>query len=57
MQEAQQTQINRSHKECDELSGCQEIRNYANMLKDLHKKNKEKEKRYHGITVFAYLTV
>ena len=42
---------------CDALSGCQDIRMYANKLKDLHITQWEKEDRYHGIALFAYLTV
>jgi hypothetical protein len=42
---------------CDALSGCQDIRMYANKLKDLHITQWDKEDRYHGIALFAYLTV
>ena len=42
---------------CDTLSGCQDIRYYSNKLKDLHITKWEKEERYHGISLFAYLTV
>ena len=42
---------------CDALSGCQDIRKYANKLKDLHITKWEKEERWHGIALFAYLTV
>ena len=42
---------------CDALSGCQDIRRYANKFKDLHITQWDKEDRYHGIALFAYLTV
>ena len=42
---------------CDALSGCQDIRKYANKLKDLHITKWEKEERWHGIALFGYLTV
>jgi hypothetical protein len=44
-------------EECDTISGCQDIRKYANKLKDLHITKWDKEDRYHGIALFAYLTV
>ena len=42
---------------CDALSGCQDIRKYANKLKDQHISKWDKEERWHGIALFAYLTV
>jgi hypothetical protein len=42
---------------CDSLSGCQDIRKYANKLKDLHITKWDREERYHAIALFAYLTV
>jgi hypothetical protein len=44
-------------EECDSLQGCQDVRKYANMLKDNHISKWEKEDRWHGIAFFAYLTV
>jgi hypothetical protein len=44
-------------EECDTISGCKDIRKYAKKLKGLHITKWEKEKRYHGIALFAYLTV
>ena len=44
-------------EECDTLSGCGEIRKYANKLKDLHITKWDREERYHGIALFAYLTI
>ena len=44
-------------EKCDSLSGCQDIRKYANKLKDLHITKWDKEERLHGIALFAYLTV
>jgi hypothetical protein len=42
---------------CDALQGCQEIRKYANKLKDDHIFDLSKEDRLHGIALFAYLTI
>ena len=39
------------------LSGCGEIRKYTNKLKDLHITEWDKEERYYGIALFAYLTI
>jgi hypothetical protein len=36
-------------EECDTLSGGQDTRKYANMLKDLHILKWEKEERWYGI--------
>jgi hypothetical protein len=44
-------------EKCDQLSGCQDIRKYANKLKDHHILDWDKEERLHGIALFAYLTV
>ena len=44
-------------EKCDQLSGCQDIRKYANKLKDQHLLDWDKEDRLHGIALFAYLTV
>ncbi len=44
-------------EKCDQLSGCQDIRKYANKLKDQHILDWDKEERLHGIALFAYLTV
>ena len=53
-----QTLFNLEHIEkCEHLSGCQDVRKYANMLKDQHILDWDKEDRLHGIAVFAYLTV
>ncbi len=38
-------------------SGCQDVRKYANMLKDQHILDWDKEDRLRGIAVFALLTV
>jgi hypothetical protein len=38
-------------------SGCQDIRKYANKLKDSHISKWDKEERWHGIALFAYLTI
>jgi hypothetical protein len=42
---------------CDALTGCQDIRKYANKLKDQHILDWDKEDRLHGIALFAYLTI
>jgi hypothetical protein len=42
---------------CDALQGCQEIRKYANKLKDDHILDWSKEDRLHGIALFACLTI
>jgi hypothetical protein len=42
---------------CDGLQGCEEIRKYANMLKDDHILDWSKEDRLHGILLFASLTL
>jgi hypothetical protein len=42
---------------CDAFQGCQDIRKYANKLKDQHILDWEKEERYHGIALFAYVTI
>ena len=42
---------------CDALTGCQDIRNFANKLKDQHILDWDKEDRLHGIGLFAYLTI
>ena len=42
---------------CDSLTGCQDIRKYANKLKDQHILDWDKEDRLHGIAVFALLTI
>ncbi len=44
-------------EKCDALSGCQDIRKYANKLKDQHILDWDKEDRLHGIALYAYLTV
>ena len=44
-------------EKCDQLSGCQDIRKYANKLKDQHILDWDKEERLQGIALFAYLTV
>jgi hypothetical protein len=41
---------------CDALSGSQDIRMYAKKIKDLHITKWDKEDRYHGKALFAYLT-
>ena len=40
---------------CDALTGCQDVRKYANKLKDQHILDWDKEDRLHGIALFAYL--
>ncbi len=42
---------------CDSLTGCGDIRKYANMLKDKHILDWNKEDRHHGIACFVYLTI
>jgi hypothetical protein len=42
---------------CDTLEGCEDIRKYANMLKDHHILDWSKEDRLHGVALFAYLTI
>jgi hypothetical protein len=42
---------------CDAFQGCQEIRKYANKLKDDHILEWSKEDRLHGIALFACLTI
>ena len=39
------------------MSGCQDIRKYANKLKDQHILDWDKEDRVYGIALFAYLTI
>ena len=53
-----QVLFNLDHIEkCDSLSGCQDIRKYANKLKDQHILDWDKDDRLHGIALFAYLTI
>jgi hypothetical protein len=42
---------------CDALTGCQDVRKYANKLKDQHILDWDKEDRTHGIALFALLTI
>ena len=42
---------------CDALKDCQDIRKYANKLKDQNILDWEKEERLRGIYVFAQLTI
>ena len=50
--------FNLEHMEtCDGLKGCEEIRKYANMLKDDHILDWSKEDRLQGILLFASLTL
>jgi hypothetical protein len=44
-------------EKCDALPGCQDIRKYANKLKDQHILDWDKEDRLHGIALYAYLTI
>ncbi len=44
-------------EDCDLLQTCQEIRKYANKLKDQHILDCDKEERLYGIALFAYLTI
>jgi hypothetical protein len=44
-------------EECDAFSGYQDIRKCTNILKDFHITKWDKEERWHGIALFAYLTV
>ena len=44
-------------EKCEHLSGFQDVRKYANMLKDQHILDWDKEDRLRGIAVFALLTV
>ena len=53
-----QTLFNHEHIEkSDAISGCHDVRKYANMLKDELILDWDNEDRLHGIAVFAYLTV
>ena len=53
-----QVLFNLEHIEkCDYFSGYNDIRKYANNLKDQHILDWDKDDRLHGIALFAYLTV
>ncbi len=52
-----QTLFNLEHiKKFEHLSRCHDVRKYANMLKDQHILDWDKEDRQRSIAVFIYLT-
>ena len=42
---------------CDQLTGCEQIREYANKLKDQHILSWPSDERLKGIAAFALLTI
>ena len=42
---------------CDQLVGCQKIRQYSNKLKEKHLLEWDKQERYEAIAAFAMLTI
>ena len=44
-------------EQCDRLEGCQQVRKYANQLKDQNILDWDKEERNNAIAMFAKLTI